>query len=372
MRRGGITVSRSLWLSRVGLTLLTTASAGVLAAPAQAATAGVASVVGGATVQYKAARGKQNKVVVTRSGNSVTIDDVVTVKPGAGCKKVDVTKVRCTPRKAPTWVRVYTYDRNDSIVNKSDLGMTADGGTGSDRITGGPHGDILRGDRGNDTIRGLGGDDTIDASYDNDHVYGGDGKDKISDGFGNDVVYGNNGDDRFWAEPGNDRFYGGSGDDEFQMSYPYQQETKDADYYSGGAGTDYADYAFYDKGITADADGVKGDDGVKGEHDTLATDIEVLWGSGHDDHLYGTGRDDFIQGMGGNDVIYGLGGNDSLSGDDGADKVYGGAGDDAISGDDWGNNRKDLLDGGGNGANGDFCYPTAADTSVGCEHIVTR
>src|SRR5690349_24294846 len=104
MRRGGITVSRSLWLSRVGLTLLTTASVGVLAAPAQAATAGVASVAGGATVQYKAARGKQNKVVVTRSGNSVTIDDVVTVKPGTGCKKVDVTKVRCPPRQAPTWL----------------------------------------------------------------------------------------------------------------------------------------------------------------------------------------------------------------------------------------------------------------------------
>ncbi|GIE87300.1 calcium-binding protein [Actinoplanes regularis] len=361
-------MSRSLWLSRVGLTLLTTISVGALAAPAQAASVGVASV-DGTKVIYKAASSKQNKVVVTRSGKTITIDDVVAVKPGKGCKKVDSSKVRCTTTKTPTRVGIYTYDRNDSIVNTSDLAMTADGGTGNDRITGGSRGDVLRGDRGADTIWGLGGSDTIDSSYDNDRVYGGDGNDKISDGFGNDIVYGDNGNDVFWAEPGNDRFYGGAGDDHFQIFYPYKQEKADADYFSGGAGTDYGDYAFYDKGVTIDADGVKGDDGVKGEHDTLAADIEVLWGSLHDDHIYGTGRDDVIQGMGGNDVIYGFGGNDNLAGDDGIDKVYGGSGDDALSGDDWGYNRKDLLDAGTNGANGDYCYPTAADTTVGCEHI---
>jgi serralysin len=368
-RGGGIFVSRSLWAARVGLTLLTTISVGVLAAPAQAASAGIASV-SGTRVLYSAARGAANKVVVTRSGKTVTIDDVVAVKPGSGCKKVDSSKVRCTTKKAPTRVVVATSDRNDSIVNKSDLAMTADGGLGNDQITGGPKADILRGDRGADTIRGLGGNDTIDASYDNDHVYAGDGNDKIEDGFGNDVVYGGNGDDVLTGHPGNDRFYGGPGDDQFRPFYPYKQETADADYFSGGPGTDYADYLAYDKGVTIDADGVKGDDGVKGEHDTLATDIEVLWGSLHDDHIYGTSRDDIIQGGGGNDVIYGYGGNDRLSGDDGLDKIYGGAGDDLLSGEDWGYNRKDLLDAGSNGADGDYCYPTKADTTFGCEHIV--
>ena len=91
-------------------------------------------------MQYKAAKGKQNKVVVTRSGNTVTVDDKVAVKAGKGCKAVkgDKTKVRCTTKKAPTRVRVYTYDRNDSIVNKTGLATTADGGTGNDSITGGP------------------------------------------------------------------------------------------------------------------------------------------------------------------------------------------------------------------------------------------
>ncbi|MBW6438227.1 calcium-binding protein [Actinoplanes hulinensis] len=361
---------QSLWLFRVGLTLLTPVAVGALAAPAQAASVGVASV-DGTKVQYKAASGKQSKVVVTRSGMSVTIDDVVAVKAGKGCKKLDSSKVRCTMKKAPTRVRIYTYDRNDSIVNKSDLAMTADGGTGNDRITGGPRGDLLRGYRGNDTIWGLGGNDTIDSSYDNDRVYGGDGGDEISDGFGNDIVHGNNGDDVLDGEPGNDRFYGDAGDDFYRASYPYKQEKADADYFSGGAGTDYADYAFYHKGVTIDADGVKGDDGVKGEHDTLAADIEVLWGSGYDDHIYGTGRQDVIQGLAGNDVIYGFGGNDRLSGDDGIDKVYGGAGDDSLSGEDWGNsNRKDLLDAGTNGTSGDYCYPTASDVTVGCEYII--
>ncbi|MEU4243765.1 hypothetical protein [Actinoplanes sp. NPDC026619] len=63
--------------------------------------------------------------------------------PGKGCKKVkgDKTRVRCTPKKTPIRVRVYTYDRNDSIVDRTDLAMTADGGTGNDRIAGGPRGD---------------------------------------------------------------------------------------------------------------------------------------------------------------------------------------------------------------------------------------
>ncbi|GAA2845934.1 hypothetical protein Acy02nite_47630 [Actinoplanes cyaneus] len=362
-------MSRSLWVSRIGLTLLTTISVGVLATPAEAASAGVASV-SGTRVLYSAARGTANKVVVTRSGRTVTIDDVVAVKPGAGCKKVDSSKVRCTTKRTPSRVVVATSDRNDSIVNKSGLAMTADGGTGNDQITGGPKADFLRGDNGADTIRGLGGKDTIEAGFDNDHVYAGDGDDKISDGFGNDVLYGGNGDDVFRGDPGNDRFYGGPGRDEFVPSYPYQQEKADADYFSGGPGTDYAEYFTYDKSVTLDADGVKGDDGVKGEHDTLAADVEALWGSLQGDHIYGTSHDDILQGLGGNDVIYGYGGNDQLSGDDGIDKVYGGAGDDLLSGEDWGNNRKDLLDAGSNGADGDYCYPTKADTTVGCEHIV--
>jgi Ca2+-binding RTX toxin-like protein len=364
-------MSRTPWLSRIGLTLLTTLPVGVLAAPAEAATARVASVVESTKVQYKAASGKQNKVVVTRSGNTITIDDVVTVKPGKGCKKLDRTKVRCTTKKAPTRVRIYTYDRNDSIVNKSGLAMTADGGTGSDRITGGPRADILRGDRGADKIWGLGGKDEIDGSYDNDRLYGGDGDDEVDDGFGNDVVYGNNGDDRLLGSTGNDKFYGGAGNDNYDPFQPYDQQVKtDADYFSGGAGVDYGNYGGYYTAVTIDADGVKGDDGIKGEHDTLAADVEVLIGTDKNDHLYGTARDEVFFGLGGNDVISGGAGDDILYGQDGSDKLYGGAGDDIVDGS--GDNAKDLLDAGSNGAGGDACYPSPTDTRTGCEMVFNR
>src|SRR6188508_2036217 len=92
-------------LAAAGLALLaTTAAVGLAAAPAQASAGGLASVYATVKVQYKAAKGKQNKVVITRAGNTITIDDVVAVKAGKGCKKVkgDKTKVRCTTRKAPT------------------------------------------------------------------------------------------------------------------------------------------------------------------------------------------------------------------------------------------------------------------------------
>ena len=47
---------------------------------------------------------------------------------------------------------MFTYDRNDSVVNKTGLGMTADGGTGDDKLYGGPAKDDLRGDSGNDRL----------------------------------------------------------------------------------------------------------------------------------------------------------------------------------------------------------------------------
>ncbi|GGN73195.1 hypothetical protein GCM10010112_42370 [Actinoplanes lobatus] len=133
-------------LTTIGLALLTTSVAvGLTAAPAQAATTGVVSVYKTTKVRYKAATGKQNKIVITRAGNTITVDDVVTLKPGAGCKKVegDTTRVRCTTAAAPTRITVYSYDRNDSIVNDTDVPMSADSGTGSDRLYGGSRGDHL-------------------------------------------------------------------------------------------------------------------------------------------------------------------------------------------------------------------------------------
>nr|BFE76173.1 hypothetical protein GCM10020092_094740 [Actinoplanes digitatis] len=203
-------MSRSFWFRSAGLALITSlATVPVLVAPAQAATAGVASVVEGTKIQYKAGSKTTNKVVVTRSGNAVTIDDVVAVKPGKGCKKVDRTKVRCTTRKAPTRVRVYLGAKNDSVVNKADLPMTAAGGDGTDKITGGARADLLSGGTGKDQIWGGGGNDALDGGDGADRVHGGAGNDSLHGHYGNDFLYGDAGDDNISGDEDNDKEYGG-------------------------------------------------------------------------------------------------------------------------------------------------------------------
>ena len=61
---------RKAWSAAAGITLSAVAAVGTVASPAQAAGSGVASVTSSARVQYKAASGKQNRVLITRSGNT--------------------------------------------------------------------------------------------------------------------------------------------------------------------------------------------------------------------------------------------------------------------------------------------------------------
>ncbi|MBB4766161.1 calcium-binding protein [Amorphoplanes digitatis] len=319
----------------------------VLVAPAQAATAGVASVVEGTKIQYKAGSKTTNKVVVTRSGNAVTIDDVVAVKPGKGCKKVDRTKVRCTTRKAPTRVRVYLGAKNDSVVNKADLPMTAAGGDGTDKITGGARADLLSGGTGKDQIWGGGGNDALDGGDGADRVHGGAGNDSLHGHYGNDFLYGDAGDDNISGDEDNDKEYGGTGSDHFfQNPIPYGKTG--ADRVSGGGGVDYVTYQGRSKAITADLDGATGDDGEAGEHDTLLADLEGVEGGNGNDRLTGHSGHDSLAGGPGNDTLRGLGGNDYLTGHQGQDRLEGGDGNDMLDGDyDSTDAAADVLLGGG-------------------------
>ncbi|MBL7260236.1 calcium-binding protein [Paractinoplanes lichenicola] len=338
-----------------------------VATPAQAATNGLATVVGTGIVQYQAGKGRSNGVVLTRSGTTVTIDDRTTITPGKGCKAVDATTVRCSASRL-SWVRVYLYDGNDIVINKTDLPLSADGGTGADKITGGPWADILKGGGGSDAIWGMGGNDQIDAGYDNDRVSGGDGNDKINDGPGTDVVLGGNGKDEFLGGAGNDTYDGGPGGDAFIPSQPTGAQVKaDADRFVGGPDQDVVTYAAYRTGVRIDADGVTGDDGLTGERDTIGADIEVLVGSQGADWMGGTARDDTFNGVQGNDTIYGYGGNDTIDGDQGADKLYGGDGDDVLYGTDDDFDADDRLEA---GAGADTCYVTSGDVTVDCERRV--
>ncbi|MBL7259651.1 calcium-binding protein [Paractinoplanes lichenicola] len=386
------------WIPGVGLTAVAIGAAGWFALPAEAATGGLASVTSSTVVQYAAAAKAVNNVVITRSGRTITIDDRVAVRAGKGCAAVkgDSTKVRCTTAATPGQVRVFTYDGNDTIVNNTNVPLTANGGPGSDRITGGSAADYIMGDvlgaagSGNDAIWGLGGDDKLFGGGGDDAISGGDGNDSVNwptsfdPGLGNDRVYGGNGDDFLLGGAGNDQLFGGPGNDTLQSG-------SGSDRIEGGTGKDYLDggadlapdvmlggpgedtvaYLGRTKPLHVSLDGVSGDDGEAGERDTLGADVENINGGKGDDVLVGNALANRIMGLNGNDTVRGGAGNDEVGGGDGADKVYGEAGDDVLTaGEEWEgapNTAVDLLDGGPHGPVGDRCIAPEGDTMVNCE-----
>jgi serralysin len=384
---------RNVWSVRAGLALVATVAVGSVAAPAAAASYGWATA-GATKVTFTADYGVRNKVVITRSGRTVTIDDRVAVKPGKGCKQVkgDKTRVRCKTKKAPTTVAVKVYDRNDSVVNNSDLKMVANGGDGSDKLVGGPKADDLRGDStcaranaGNDKIYGKGGNDQIVADDGADYVSAGDGNDSVvgdsdcvngPNRSGNDVIHGGNGTDTLQGDGGADRLYGDRGDDsligaagrdrleggpgnDWLLGDVYDPAAT-ADVLLGGSGRDTVDYSVYRRGVSVDLDGAAGDDGLPGERDTVGADVEDLSGTNYNDRLVGNGVANEIHGHAGDDVIFGRGGNDHLFGWAGRNQLYGEAGADTLEVTDG----VSRLDG---GANDDVCRGKPQDTLISCE-----
>ncbi|GAB2582031.1 hypothetical protein Aab01nite_59270 [Paractinoplanes abujensis] len=324
------------------------AGAAWIALPAEAATTGIVQVVGGNIVTYTAATGKANTVVLTRSGNRVTVDDVFGIKAGTGCSAVsgDVTKINCALAVAPVWVRVDLGDGNDTLINNSGLGMTARGRAGNDKITGGPLKDDVYGGDGVDTISGLGGGDTLRGEGGSDTISGGDGDDFLFGGAAGDRLLGGAGDDGLWGDAGNDVVDGGAGDD--VLLEGVDTTGADADSLTGGAGEqDILTYSERTKPVSADADGVAGDDGRTGEKDTVSGTIEVIIGGNAGDRLLGTAREDMLIGGPGNDALAAGDADDILAGEEGTDLF--------------------------NGANGDdFCAdPVAGETVLNCERIGT-
>lgn len=455
-------MSRRIWLCRVGLSLLTTVALGALGTPGWAAPrTGVAAVQGATEVRYQAASGRRNSVVVTRSGRAVVIDDEVAVRPGRGCRAVrgDRTRVRCTTRKTPTLVRIRVGDRNDTVVNRSNLSMSAYGGTGDDTLTGGPGRDELRGQSGDDRVHGAAGrdavhggagadtvagdadDDLVDGGGGRDVVWGGAGNDELNDavgthraadvfhggpgldvvtyglrsapviadpgglpgsdgergegdsisgdvekivggsgsdtltggsgrehligGGGNDRLTGLDGDDVLHGGAGDDRLVGGTGNDEFRGE-------GGADTMLGGPGVDGVGYAGAGP-VVADLDGVTGDDGHRGERDTIGADIEQLFGGAGNDTLTGNGLPNYLDGGLGNDLLRGGAGNDELWAVDGNDRVYGEAGDDNLYGGGAAAGQVYLLDGGANATPlGDNCVARSPGTGTvaGCDRLL--
>jgi Ca2+-binding RTX toxin-like protein len=218
-------------LAAIGVTVAATTA--LLASPAQAASAAQAKVVGknSTVVQFTAAAGQHNALVITVSGRTVTLDDQVAIKAGKGCKAVkgDKTKVRCTTKKKPTGLKVALGDKQDFVGNESAVPLSANGGSGNDAVFGGDGNDTLSGGTGKDDVQGGIGNDTLRGGSGNDFVAGGPGRDKIygetghddliggdldgEDRDSGDTIYGGYGNDFLLGGDGNDALYGGYGND---------------------------------------------------------------------------------------------------------------------------------------------------------------
>ncbi|RSM46766.1 hypothetical protein DMB66_49220 [Actinoplanes sp. ATCC 53533] len=343
-------------LAGIGCTAAAVASTALFAMPAQAASAGLAKVVGSSTVQFNALLGKSNGLVITISGRTVTLNDKVAIKAGKGCKAVkgDKTKVKCKTSKKTTKISAALGDKNDSVTNKTSVYLLVDGGSGNDTLTGGSGRDQLQGSSGNDKLYGKAGNDSIFGGSGNDYIGGGVGNDHIEASSGVDKVFGDAGVDTIFGGSGKDRLVGGAGDDQITGD-------ADADSISGDAGKD-------------DILGGAGNDQISG-----GAGRDIILGEAGNDVLAGDADNDIISGEAGNDGITGGAGDDTVFGKAGNDKIAGGVGNDVllgeyiseVTGEQVGSNAAlDRVDGGANTAPGDFCLVMNAGTKVNCERPV--
>ena len=269
--------------------------------------------------------------VVGGSGN-----DTVFIGQNAGLGRIGVTLLE---------------GNDDFAINGAlTLSITADGGSGNDRLRTAGGDDIIDGGAGNDSLVGNGGDDSIS---------GGIGNDTLEGGAGNDVLLGGDGNDTLRGGAGNDDIQGEGGDDKLSWSVGDGRDTIDGGdgndvlVVNGSAGNDVIDIS--DDGLgnvlvvvndetftvsnveeilisTGDGDDVVtvGDlSGTAVSNDTISFSgglgndlfdgslsgkrIVALGGDG-DDTLIGSGLGDDLSGGGGNDTLEGGLGNDTLQG----------------------------------------------------------
>jgi RTX calcium-binding nonapeptide repeat (4 copies) len=212
-----------------------------------------------------------------------------TLAMGAGC-----TAAGCAPAAGSLgYVLVYGGDGADTVSIgeglSPDTTVDVDGGPGSDRLSGGPLGEVL-----------LGGDSP--------------GSDTIEGNAGDDAVIGGGG-----PTSGPDLLSGGPGDDQLAADHPC-----DGDSFSGGPGNDVAGFAPSPVGIRARLGGLatlaSGSCPV-GSPSSISLDDEVLEGSNEGDRLVGSNSPDTIWGREGGDVIVGNSGADDLEGFAGRDLI---------------------------------------------------
>jgi hypothetical protein len=169
---------------------------------------------------------------------------------------------------------------------------------------------------------------TVLGSEADDTLVGSDGADALFGGGGRDVLDGRGGDDQL---------DGGEG----------------ADVLRGGSGTDAVVYST-SAGVKVSLDSLA-NDGVAGEGDLVADDIESVFTGDGDDTLVGGASGELLDGGAGDDRI---------DGGDGEDHLYGGLGDDQITAADG---QSDAID---CGEGRDVVTADQDDRAVGCETVI--
>jgi len=299
----------------------------------------------------------------------------IRVTTGAGNDSVNAIE-----RNLPG-LRIVAGSGNDAVILGSGNQHQVQGGDGNDQLTGGDGADVLLGEQGDDFLFGGGGGDTLDGSGGNDTLSGGDGSDQLDGSSGDDLLTGGNDSDRISSggssSIGGDRIDGGPGDDQltglFQSAVaqysgrtgplrydqaasvitlpgetdrisniPHVRGTSQDDILiggssnnilqggpgndviQGGAGSDLASYENAAAPVVARP--ASSGNGVTGENDTIADDIEGLIGSRFDDSLVSAGLPSRLFGRAGNDTLVGGAGFDELFGEEGADRLDASAG----------------------------------------------
>jgi Ca2+-binding RTX toxin-like protein len=222
---------------------------------------------------------------------------------GDGCALLGPEAARCPIASNPAGLFLDGGEGGDLLAVEGSVPATA-----SARLIGG---------NGVDTLVGGAGDDSLDGTIGNvwgDAVYGGPGDDALTNGA---VLDGDGGSDLLIALPCGETIEGGAGVD--SVSFARASLGVEATL-GGSAGT--APYPGFGGGCPTEHGGQPAS--------RIASSVESIEGSAHDDVLRGDGGRNIILGRGGDDEIHGAGGNDFLVGGEGVDSLYGEGGADRL------------------------------------------
>jgi Ca2+-binding RTX toxin-like protein len=283
--------------------------------PAGAALASTASVEFD-SVQYMAAPGETNHLVMTLEGGGFRLSDPgvpITVGPGCTSAGADVL---CGDTSLSEEVFVKLGDGDDS-ADLSGIGIAdVEGGAGNDEIVGAQGFNWILGGPGNDQLTGGGSEDILEGGFGDDQLLLGTASallpDQASGGPGNDTIIGGSGGRQIiGGGPGDDILDGGPGRDEVHAQAMNLRVTPTA---LVGEGTDTL------SGFELAA--LFGNTGNNVINARTWRGRTFIYASSGDDVIVGGFGPDFVDAGAGEDRIAGRAGRDVVLGRHGADVLF--------------------------------------------------